>query len=307
MIRLVTRAGGAQQRVLRFLQRPEHGLPVLRELPGRFRVARGDPRTHAADVEERPVDAERDQVRVAARAEEPVAARRTAEQPRQRETRKQVGRRDADACGRRVQPCLGGRDVGTPPQQVARRAGIDVGGQRRQRHGRARRRGCLREIEAADQRVRRLSGQHREPVLVDADRRFVHGDPRRRRFVLRARPRRIEFRASPRADARIDQRERLLLVVGVLACNPQPLLRAAQIDVCARHLAGDRDAHRTHVRRAGGRFRTLRLDRTTHAAEQVGSHAALIPTLDVGVSRWLRGAPNAWSCSSADGRSARSR
>ncbi|MDI9682400.1 TolC family protein, partial [Burkholderia cenocepacia] len=37
----------------------------------------------------------------------------------------------------------------------------------------------------------------------------------------RTRARRIQFGAASRADARIDQRERLLLVVGILAGDPQ--------------------------------------------------------------------------------------
>ncbi len=71
MCGLVAGPCDAQQRVLGFLERAEHRLPVLRELAGRFRVARGDPRAYAADVEKRPVDAERDQIRVAPARKKP--------------------------------------------------------------------------------------------------------------------------------------------------------------------------------------------------------------------------------------------
>ena len=55
-----------------------------------------------------------------------------ADQAAEREAREQVGGGDADPCGGGMQAMLGGGDVGTTAQQVARRARIEPGRQRRQ-------------------------------------------------------------------------------------------------------------------------------------------------------------------------------
>src|SRR5690606_3910449 len=99
-----------------------------RERSRRIRLAAGDARAHAADVEEGPVDAERDEARFAFASEQRRGIDRLrAEQAAEREAREQVGGGDADARGGRMQPGLRGGDVRAAAQEVARRSRVDPG------------------------------------------------------------------------------------------------------------------------------------------------------------------------------------
>jgi hypothetical protein len=104
-----------------------------------------------------------------------AVGRLRADEPAEREPREQVGRRDADARRRRVQPLLGRGDVGPTAQQLARRAGIDRDRERGQRSGR---------IERCDQCTGWLTGQHRKAMHRDVDRGRKRGDAGQRRFEL---------------------------------------------------------------------------------------------------------------------------
>ncbi len=186
--------------------------------------------------------------------------RDAAEHAGQAQAWKQIGGRDADACSGRVQPLFGSRDVGTAAQYLARRARVDTF--RCLRHE-------PRRVEFGDQRLGRLSGEHRKPMLVDGDAGLVDCDARRRRFELRACAGRIEIGAASGAQTCLDQIECFALVDGVVACNPQTRLLTAQVDVCSGNVAGNRDAYRADIGGAGRGFGALRLDASAHTAKQI--------------------------------------
>ena len=258
---LAARARVPHQRVLGILQRQQHRLLVARELALRVGVRGGDAGAHAADVEERPVDAERDDPRLAVAFEQRAAVDRlAADQAAEGEAREQVGGGDADARSGGVQARFRDGDVGAGAQQVAGRPGIDARRQRRQR---------LLRRERIDQRGRVAPGQHRNPVHRHLLLRFQCRDARRGGFQLRAGAGGVEVGAGAGIEARLHQVERLLLVVAVGAGDAQAFLGAAQVDVAARDLAGNRHLQRAQVGGAGLGLGAAGLDAAAHATEQV--------------------------------------
>src|SRR6185369_3872170 len=102
----------AYERILGFLECMQHGLLVLRQLAVGVRMCRGKPRTHATEVEERPVDAKRDEVRVAVVCEQVTAVHGLrADQAAERKARKKIRFRHADTCCRSGQASLRGGDI----------------------------------------------------------------------------------------------------------------------------------------------------------------------------------------------------
>ncbi len=154
-----------------------------------------------------------------------------ADRPDEQDAREEVGDLDADPRRRAREVPLDGADVGAPAQEASGVADRDLARAARDRFA---------HLELGDQLGREAAGEHAEPMDRRPDRGLERRDLRAGALELRLRLRDIELRSAALLEQRVGEVERCGLVLGVARRHLELLLQAAQLDVGAPDLGGDR-------------------------------------------------------------------
>src|SRR6187200_1337897 len=98
---------------------------------------------------------------------------------------------------------------------------------------------------------------------------FQWPDGPERRGKLGLRARRVEFRATAGVEAGLGELERRLLVRDVAARDVELKLLSAQLEIGARHFAGDEDLHILQAGFLGAELGLAGFEPAAYAAEEV--------------------------------------
>ncbi len=159
-----------------------------------------------------------------------------------------------------MQAPLGGGDVGSAPQQLAGQPGRHLARQRRQ---------WRRRFQLCHQRPWLAAGQHRQAMGDGGDFPLQRWNARKRALQLGPGAYAVELGSAPRLKTRIDQRQRLALILGIGLGHAQLFLQPAQAHVLFDQLA---DHDHLHGAQVGGRslgLGLLALHGTSHTTEEV--------------------------------------